>query len=134
MNRLFVDTSAWYAFFDAKDPSHSQVSALLREWAGRILTTDYVFDEIITLVRYRAGHALAVRTGEALRQGGSCLIATAEPCDLEEAWVVFKREASQKLSFTDCVSFAVMRRLKLSLAAALDDDFRRAGFTALPMS
>ncbi len=132
MNRLFVDTSAWYAFFDAKDPAHGQVSALFREWAGRLLTTDYVFDEIITLVRHRAGHALAVRTGEALRQGGSCLMVTAEPGDIEEAWVIFKREGGQKLSFTDCVSFAVMLRLKLSAAAALNDDFRRAGFTVFP--
>lgn len=132
MNRLFVDTSAWYAFFDAKDSAHHEVAALLKEWAGRLVTTDYVFDEIVTLVRYRASHALAVRVGAALRAEGSCLLVTAEANDLEGAWELFVREGHQKLSFTDCVSFAVMRRLKLTAAAALDEDFRRAGFTALP--
>ena len=132
MNRLFGDTSAWYAFFSAKDPAHHAVSALLREWAGRLVTSDYIFDEIITLVRYRAGHALAVRAGEALRAGDACLLITAEARDLQDAWETFAREGRQKLSFTDCTSFAIMRRLKLTTAAALDDDFRRAGFTALP--
>ena len=132
MNRLFVDTSAWYAFFNARDSAHRAVSTLLKEWAGRLATSDYVFDEVVTLVRHRADHALAVRVGEALREGGACLLVTVEPRDIQDAWEHFLARGHLKLSFTDCTSFAVMRRLKLTTAAALDDDFSRAGFTALP--
>ena len=44
MDRLFVDTGAWYAFFDARDPDHTAVAEALHAWEGRLVTTDYVFD------------------------------------------------------------------------------------------
>jgi len=40
MDRLFVDTSAWYAFFNRKDPAHQNVGQALEAWAGRLLFTD----------------------------------------------------------------------------------------------
>ena len=61
MDSVFVDTSAWYAFINRRDPSHAKVKAVMQAWEGRIVFTDYVFDEILTLVRSRAGHDLAVQ-------------------------------------------------------------------------
>jgi predicted nucleic acid-binding protein len=132
MERLFVDTSAWYAYFNAKDPDHKSVTALLEAWEPRLVTTEYVFDELVTLVRYRAGHGLAAKVGQELRGGEACLLVTVEPKDIQAAWEHFVAKKSEKLSFTDCTSFAVMRRLKLTTAAALDADFGHAGFTVLP--
>ncbi len=132
MERLFVDTSAWYALANAKAPRHEEVRRALGEWEGRLCTTDYVFDELVTLVRYRIGHAPAVTVGEALRDGDTCLLVTVEPHDIHAAWEQFAREADQRYSFTDCTSFAVMRRLKLATAAAFDEDFARAGFAVVP--
>lgn len=132
MERLFVDTSAWYAYANSKDPRHDEVVAALSPWEGRLLTTDYVFDELVTLVRYRVGHPSAVAIGKVLRGGDACLLITVEPSDLEGAWERFTREREHRLSFTDCTSFAVMDRLGIGSAAALDEDFRRAGFTTLP--
>ena len=132
MERLFVDTSAWYALANAKAPRHKDVREALAGWEDRLVTTDYVFDELVTLVRRRVGHAPAVAMGEALREGDTCLLLTVEPGDLEQAWAQFSKEKDQAFSFTDCTSFAVMRRLKLATAAALDEDFSRAGFTVLP--
>ena len=52
--------------------------------------------------------------------------------DETRAWKLFARRADKEYSFTDCVSFEIMRRLGITRAAALDDDFRREGFTVLP--
>ena len=131
MDRLFVDTSAWYAFCNAKDPRHEAVSIVLSEWEGRLVSTEYVFDELVTLVRYRVGHAPAAGIGAVLREGSCCLLLTVEPQDVTAAWGQFTLESDQRYSFTDCTSFAVMRRLGLTTAAAIDDDFKRAGFTVL---
>ncbi|MGA9750191.1 MAG: PIN domain-containing protein [Acidobacteriota bacterium] len=132
MERLFVDTSAWYALANGKARRHAEVKKTLAAWEGRLCTTDYIFDELVTLVRYRVGHKPAVTVGEALREGGVCLLVAVEPQDIHAAWEHFAREADQRYSFTDCTSFAVMRRLKLTTAAALDEDFARAGFVVVP--
>ncbi|MBI5441219.1 MAG: PIN domain-containing protein [Deltaproteobacteria bacterium] len=132
MDRLFVDTSAWYAFLNRHDPNHSAVADVLAEWEGRLLLTDYVFDELVTLIRARVGHELAVRAGSALRSGDLALLVAVEPKDIENAWQRFCRDSDKAYSFTDCCSFAVMTRLRLSQAAACDAHFRQAGFHSLP--
>jgi predicted nucleic acid-binding protein len=132
MDRLFVDTGAWFAYFNALDPDHRAVAALLEEWEGRLVTTDYVFDELVTLVRYRVGHAEACAAGEALRDPGVAMFVTVSPEDAARAWVRFRRDGDKEYSFTDCTSFAVLERLHLRTAAAVDADFRRAGFRTLP--
>lgn len=133
MDRLFVDTSAWYAFLNRRDPDHAAVADILSAWEGRLLFTDYVFDELVTLVRVRVGHDLAARAGNALRSGDLALSVAVEPGDVETAWQKFSQESDKNYSFTDCCSFAVMKRLRISNAAAVDDHFRQAGFTSFPL-
>ncbi len=132
MDRVFVDTGAWYAYFNCSDPDHAAVSRLLNEWKGRLLTTEYVFDEIVTLVRIRVGHAEACRVGETIRRGTVAMLVDVTSADVESAWRRFVRHTDKVYSFTDCTSFAVMDRLKLGIAAAVDSDFARAGYTAIP--
>ena len=132
MDRLFVDTGAWFAFFNEADPDHEAVGEVLIEWEGRLLTTDYVFDELVTLLRYRVGHEPACKGGNALRSPHITMLITVQPSDIDDAWRRFRRERDQRFSFTDCTSFAVMKRLGLSSAAAVDADFRRAGFHVVP--
>lgn len=68
--RVFVDTSAWYALIDRADPDHTAVTACLREYKGRLVTSNFIFDETVTLLRYRLGWSPAQRFGESLRAGG----------------------------------------------------------------
>ena len=132
MERLFVDTTAWFGFFNASDPDHGRLVQLLPEWEGRLITTDYVFDELVTLIRLRVGHAEACEAGELLRSRRCCrVVAVTEP-DVAAAWQQFAREADKSYSFTDCTSFAAMKRLNLTTAAAVDDHFRQAGFRVVP--
>jgi predicted nucleic acid-binding protein len=44
----------------------------------------------------------------------------------------FDRYDDKDFSFTDCVSFAVMRRLKLKVALTFDQHFKQAGFQPKP--
>ena len=132
MNRLFVDTGAWFAYFNEADPDHESVAAALLEWEGRLSTSDYVFDELITLLRHRVDHKTACLAGEALRSGDVAALLSVQQTDLDEAWRRFTAERDKRYSFTDCTSFAVMTRLGLDAAAAVDPDFRRAGFRVVP--
>ena len=132
MDRILVDTGGWFAHFNAVDPDHSAVNRVLMAWEGRLLTSDYIFDELVTLVRYRVGHPEACRVGDVLRSGDLAKWVDVEPPDRDRAWRLFVRNRDKAYSFTDCTSFAIMDRLGIAAAVAVDADFRRAGYRVLP--
>lgn len=128
MKRVSVDTSGWYAYARKDDPAHDAARAALERWEGRLVTTDYVFDETGTLARARLGAAAAARIGDALLDPAVVELVRLLPEDFEDAWELFKKGKDRAWSFTDCSSFAVMRRLRLHAAVAADRHFRQAGF------
>ena len=132
MERLFVDTSAWFAYANRADPEHRAVAAALRQCAGRLVTSNFVFDETVTLCRYRLGHPAAVKVGAALCDSGAIDLIRLNADDERMAWSLFLERPDKAYSFTDCTSFVLMRRLKLQRSVALDDDFRREGFDTVP--
>jgi len=128
MERVFVDTSGWYALVDRRDPAHKAIKAWFEQNTLPLITTDYVFDETLTLIRAELGHRVAVDFGEKLRSSvwAQLVLVTVE--DREAAWGIFKKFKDQRFSFTDCTSFAVMRRLGLSQVLTVDRHFRLMGF------
>ena len=120
MSPVFVDSGAFAALADRNDRHHREAKRLLRR-LGRerrpLVTSTYVVDELLTLVRMRVGHANAVRIGERLMQTRWCRVVDVGD-DTREA--------------TDCTSFALMHAMSLQQAFTFDrDDFAAAGFTAL---
>ena len=132
MEQVFVDTSAWYAYADTTDSNHAAVINALEKWDGRLITSNFVFDEILTLLTARASYSIAVRTGAILRESGVVRMIRIASEDEEEAWSLFQRQSDKGYSFTDCTSFVLMRRLGLHTAITLDAHFLQAGFSVLP--
>lgn len=132
MKRIFVDTSAWHAYARSDDPDHEAVREALEAWEGRLVTSNFVFDEVATLVLARLGQAAAVSVGQALRDPGTVELVRLTAEDEEDAWDQFKRRTDKGYSFTDCASFALMRRLRIQSAIATDRHFRQAGFQVQP--
>ena len=67
---IFVDTSAFLAIENRRDAHHEEALAMRDAYleAGEtFLTSDYVLAENCTIIRLRAGHAIAVDFGEAAR-------------------------------------------------------------------
>ena len=129
---LFVDTSAWFAYVNRGDRDHRAVRQLIDRHAGRLVTSNHVFDESVTLCQRRLGHAAAIRLGEALLDPALVDLVRASHDDEVRAWKLFGERPDRDYSFTDCLSFTVMRRLRLTRAAALDDDFATEGFEVVP--
>lgn len=132
MDRLFVDTSAWFAYANSGDPDHERTRAVLLDFEGRLITSNYVFDETVTLCRRKLGFRAAGLVGEALRDPGVTDLVRVTAEDENQAWRLFLDREDKLYSFTDCTSFVLLRRLGLRQALALDDDFRQEGFTTLP--
>ena len=131
---VFVDTSAFLAIENHRDAHHDAGLALRKrvvEAGGLLITSDYVLDESSTILRHRAGHGIAVDFGEAVRISRSVRIEYVTLEVIEQGWTIFKRFADTDFSFTDCTSFALMRKLGLREALAFDGHFAQVGFLEL---
>ncbi len=132
MERLFVDTSCWYALTNRRDPDHDATRAVLHAFEGRLVTSNYVFDETITLCRYRLSHEVASTVGQTLLDAGTVDLIRVTTADERDAWIRFLDRGDQRYSFTDCTSFVLLERLGMHRVGALDADFRREGFDLVP--
>lgn len=136
MKPLFLDTSAFVALADKRDRHHARSRRFLRELARSrrpLITSTYVADEVITLVRMRIGHAPAVEVGEAILSSRWCRLFEVDEGLRATAWNLFVRYGDHEFSFTDCTSFALMGSLGLGEAFTFDRrDFAAAGFSAVP--
>jgi len=133
---IFVDTSAWLAVADGRDGNHGAAVRFQRELAagscGRLITTDYVLDETLTLVRRRSGPASVRALLAGIQASRSVHSVWVSPTHFEAAKGLFLDQAANGWSFTDCTSFVVMRELGIELAFTFDSDFREAGFEVRP--
>lgn len=129
--RLFVDTSAWLALTDKGDQHYgdalSRIDTIKKEQID-LITSEYVFDEAVTIIRYRVSHNAAVTFGETLMRSSIIAVAGISDDERFRAWNLFCKYGDKALSFTDCTSFVLMKAYGLEKAFAFDDHFRQVGF------
>jgi len=128
---IFIDTGFFKALVDGEDDFNRQAKKIwqkLEEEKTDLVTSNYVIDETLTVIRIKCGLKKALKFRDLLAENSQILkIIRVTVADEAGAWQWFIKNWS-KLSFTDCVSFAVMKRLGLRRAAAFDDHFQRVGF------
>ena len=124
---IFVDSSAWYANAVAGDASYKAASDWLAQNIQRLLTTDYVVDETLTLLRSRGKDGTALRLGEQFFSGTLAEVYFLAEEDVRQAWKVFRDYSDKQWSFTDCSSKVVMEKLGITQAFAFDQHFHQFG-------
>lgn len=130
-NDVFVDSSAFKAITDIKDDFYPQAARLwekLSQQNSQLVTSNYILDETFTLLRLKCNLGTALNFKQRLVKGSPILKIVRVTIDDEaRAWPWFENNWS-KLSFTDCVSFAMMKRLGIKTVFCFDYHFARAGF------
>ncbi len=132
-SQVFVDTTAWYALLDRRDARHVAAKRFQLTNRRPLLTSNFVFDELLTLTKVCLGSAAAIRVGKQLytQQIAQLFPVTREVED--EAWRIFQQYSDKGFSFTDCASFALMERMGIDTVFAFDIHFRQYGrFTVVP--
>jgi predicted nucleic acid-binding protein len=124
---IFVDTSAWYASVVPTDPNHAAATAWLAANRETLLTTDYIADETLTLLRMRQQTDRALALGKEFFEGDLAVFHLLSEDEIREAWHIFSRFHDKEWSFTDCTSKAVIERLSLAGAFAFDRHFHQFG-------
>ena len=137
MKGVFVDTAGWMACADEGDPACKQACTArdsVLEQGSLLITTDYVIDETLTLIRLRLG--LGAAKAWWAQVGGTSRLRWEwiGPTRAETARNLFFRYRDKDYSFTDCTSFVVMHELKLKQALTTDRHFQQVGFDVLPRS
>lgn len=135
MNAVFIDTGYLLALEISNDQHHQ---AAFQHWQGvvavlpRLVTTSYVFDEVVTFFNSRGQHTKAIQVGNNLLQSPSVQFIHADTALFYAGWAYFQRHQDKDYSLTDCISFLVMQKLGTRTAFAFDQHFVQAGFTKEP--
>ncbi len=124
---IFIDTGAWFAMAVPSDQDHAAVAQCLAQLSEPLLTTDYVVDETLTLLRARGYDRRALALGEAFFNGSIASVHYLDETDIRAAWEVFRQYDDKDWSFTDCASKIVMERFNITRAISLDHHFRQFG-------
>jgi uncharacterized protein len=133
-DKIFVDTAFFKALIDPKDDFYARAQQIWDDFLKIkpvLYTTNFILDEAYTLIRKRGGVNMAKDFYERWSNfdaGIKFIRVTVE--DEKAVWNWFWKDWS-KLSYTDCTSFAVMKRLGLSKVATFDEHFQKAGFEML---
>jgi predicted nucleic acid-binding protein len=154
---IFVDTGGWVGYISPDDEYHLQAKDWMHGNRQILVTTDYVLDESLTLLKARGEPARAQQLGSLLFGDVGTATATATaaataaatdspslsaanigsgsivrlyyltPDDILAAWQVFRRYEDKEWSFTDCTSKVVIEKLGLTRAFSFDHHFHQFG-------
>jgi predicted nucleic acid-binding protein len=131
---VFVDIWGWMALGHRRDSQHAKVQAFyrkLREQQIPIYTSDYVLDELITLLFRRESFTESIRFVDGLFAAidrGHLIPEQVTSDRLAVAWELRKHfQDKPDISFTDLTSMAIVRDLGISQVLTEDEHFLQVG-------
>ena len=132
---IFIDTGAFLARYLRKDQHHRSGVAVWEELGSKrenCVTSNFVLDETFTLLGRRAGYGFAVQRAKNIYASQALTIYRPDRVDEIKALQFFSKYADQHVSFTDCISFVLMKREKINRVFSFDKHFKLAGFHVIP--
>lgn len=133
MEQVLIDTSGFKALVDDKDQHYIEAKSIWNKLKladnTSLVTSNFILDESFTLLRVRRGFHKAIRLRNLLTKSTAAIyVIRVTAADEQNAWKWFKRDW-RDLSFTDCVTFALMERVGIQRVVAFDEHFSLAEFT-----
>lgn len=134
MKSFFADTGYLVALVNPKDELHGRaqdLSALVD--SARLVTTEMVLTEVLNHFS-KSGERLrraAVALIGKLKDDSETSIVPQSSVQFQEALVLYGTRGDKNWSHTDCASFQVMERERITEALTHDRHFEQVGFRAL---
>ena len=121
---IFLDSSFFCAYKNRDDVHHENsvkvMESIANQHHGRPVTTDYIFDETLTVLMRKANKSVAVDVGD-LILNSEIVFVEIDKIVFEAAWKIFQK--TKNLSFTDCTNIAFMKIFGLEKIATFDKGF-----------
>ncbi len=125
---VFIDTGAFMAYRNKKDVYHSEADDLLRRALqrefGSIFTTDFIYDETLTLVMVRTGNKNVAKDISDVMLSPRIEMMMIDDAVLNKARELFFRLFDKRISFTDATTMAVMQQERIGKIITFDSHFK----------
>jgi len=134
-NTLLVDTGAWYALADMSDRHHNEAVEIYPKLLSSNLplkTTNLIIAETYILIRRGIGYQAAIAFLENIDSSPRVIKIYPDSILEEKAESILRQYQDQDFSYTDAVSFVVMKQYGIAEAFSFDKHFVTAGFTLIP--
>lgn len=129
--KVFVDTSAFISLLVKQDAHHELVVRKHKEYMKRraiFLTSDYILDELYTHLVYdlpkNKVSEIAAKFDQKIHAKDIRLLPIDETV-FSQAKEALLRFCEHKISFTDCTSYVLVKKLALDEVFTLDSDFKK---------
>jgi hypothetical protein len=129
--KVFVDTSAWIAFFVQADKFHNRAVKFLKKEEPILITSDLVFTELLVVLERLVDHSLLIKIGDAVLDR-TRLFLTMDKAVRKLAWQKLKSAKSKKVSYVDWINFALMKENNLDKIFSFDRHFDQMEIERLP--
>lgn len=132
---IFIDTGAFIGRYVARDQYHDRATECwsdIEPPRDRLFTSNAVLSETFTLLGRFEGYAFAAQRAANIYSSGTLTILRSNHEDEVNALGFFRKFADQRVSFTDCLSFILMRKQRIARAFTFDRHFAIAGFSLVP--
>jgi hypothetical protein len=132
---IFVDSSAWIALADKDDSHHKEAaSSYLSIFKNHktLVTNNLVIAETYIVLLKELGHKVALEFLERVNASPRILKICSNENIETEAEGILAKYVDQDFSYTDAVSFVIMKRQKIRKAFCFDKHFATAGFINVP--
>ena len=134
--RIFIDSSAFLALEDESDEHHEEAIRFrdhdLLSGNYEFITTSYILDETLTLIRSRLGILPSINFSKKIRKSQIVKILSVTKEEEEKALDLFEKYDDKTFSFTDCISFVMMQDLGIHEAFTFDEHFVQMGLLRKP--
>jgi uncharacterized protein len=132
---IFVDSSAWIALAD-RDDSHHKAAAeacpiILKNYKTLVASNLIIAETYIMLLK-ALGLQVALEFLERIKASPRILKIYSNEDVETEAERILSKYSDHDFSYTDAVSFAIMKRHGIKKAFSFDKHFTVAGFINLP--
>lgn len=129
---VFIDTGVFYAHHDRDASRHETATTAMQTLVsgqyGELYTSEYVYDETVTLIRTRTGRFDDAKVvGDRIRgtdpYPGAITVLHVSEALFERTIETFERYSDHSLSFTDASTIALVDYNDIDHMLSFDDDF-----------
>ena len=134
-NTVFADTGAWYALADRSDQHHNEAVKIYPKLLSSyhpLKTTNLIIAETYILIRRGIGYQAAISFLENIASSPRVVKIYSDSILEETAESILRQYQDQDFTYTDAVSFAVMKQYGITQAFSFDKHFATAGFKLIP--
>lgn len=135
--KVFIDTSAWMAYYLADEPDHIRIKNLIKGFIKEhtiIITSNDIIDETVTnfiYIKPNLAKKFIDFISESIRIERVIQLWVDEEIQ-DEAFDLVNKYSEHQLSLTDASTIVLVNKFKIESVISLDSDFVKVGISTLP--